>query len=240
MPTETREARLRRTVGLSAQWLLLLGLLHLLLSAKVSSWLGLRYDIFMASYVRFSGLAHLTLGLYLLQSLKDPRRQSLAVDALLLLLLGRIIIILQARLSTGWASTFEWAAAAVDLGLASSLLLHRTRSGELGQDAPLLAADARELARQTRAWIKGRGPRPQLLMEPDDESEAASPAAPQRPAPAPAVAPAAVAVPTPPASPAPSAPTPPAASGTVPPPPGSQAATGPPDKPKSEPIPHMD
>ena len=229
MTTEAREQRLRKALAYSALWLMFQGTLSLLLSEHVASWLGLRYDLFTAPYVRSSGLAQLVLGLYLQRAVPDPRRQSLAVDALLLLLLGSVILTLQARVSTRWLSYYEWAQAVIDLGLAAVLLTNRFRSGELGQDAPGLAIDARELARQTRAWIKGRGPRPQLLMD----GEGAEPE------PAPAKPSSTAAAPAPPAPVAPAPGTPPIAPGAVPPPPAPPGVEKG-DRPKSEALPRMD
>jgi hypothetical protein len=77
-----RALRLQATVRYAAYWLMGQGGLYLLVGDRLSGWLRLRYEPVMDPYLRLAGLSLLCLGFFLLKSLRDARRQYLAVNAL--------------------------------------------------------------------------------------------------------------------------------------------------------------
>lgn len=176
MTTEQRAARLRQVVRACAWWLAAQGVLLLLLGDRLAGWLSLRWLPVMAPYVRLSGLSLLALALFVHRGVDRPERQYLAVDTLLLLLLGRVALTLSQALGGGFATGFEWATAGVDSLLALGLLVLRTRSSQMQAAGTLVATDAGLLLRQTTAWIAGQGPRPEASLGPLDAEKPATPA----------------------------------------------------------------
>jgi hypothetical protein len=198
----------------------------------------------MAPYVRFGGLSLLVLGLFVHRAVDQPRRQALAVDALLLMLLGRVLLTLGQQVSaTSYVTGFEWLIAAGDLGLGLGLLAWRTRSTEMPEAAPLLSANAGLLLKQTGGWIAGQGPRPKAGLGGFDAQPSTPPPMPSAPTalwpdgsaplmpPGRGQAAVAAAVPPPPPAAAPSGPAP----AETPPPPPVTAATAIPELPPIEP-----
>ncbi len=155
-----RGLRLERTVRLCAGWLLAQGAVCLGLNVHLAALLRMRFDPAQQPYVRLAGLSLLCLGFFLVKALRDPRRQYLAVDVLILFLLGQVYLLLDFRLGAQLLTPWEWASGAADLGLCASLVLNRTRSGQMDGEATVFSAKAADLARQTRLWVSGRGPAP--------------------------------------------------------------------------------
>jgi hypothetical protein len=172
------------TVRLAAWWLMAQGLLYLVLNGTIAGRLQLRYDDYLEPYLRLLALCLLCLGFFLLKALRDPRRQYLAVDVLILFLMGHVYFLLSYRLSYNRLIPFEWFCGCMDLGLAVSLVLHRTRSTQMQGAGSLLSDSAVDLARQTSQWIqkKGPAPRPSLgeldAQDPEKPGKGASEAIP--------------------------------------------------------------
>jgi hypothetical protein len=141
-------------------WLAAQGLLYLVLDGHMAGVLHLRYDDYLAPYLRMLALSQLCLGFFLLKSMRDPRRQYLAVDVLILYLLGHVYFALSFRLSYNPLLPFEWLSALIDLGLTVSLVLNRTRSSQMKGAGSLLSESALDLARETSQWIQKKGPAP--------------------------------------------------------------------------------
>jgi hypothetical protein len=212
--SEKRLRRLRRTVTLTAAWLGLQGLVAVVLNERLAQILGLRFDPMQSLLLRQYGLALLVLALFVRKAVEHPLRQALAVDLLLMMLVGRIFFTLSFRLTVDTLLPMEWLGLLVHLGLASCLGLWRTRSGEVEkQGGALISRPAADLARDLGRWAAGKGPRPELGL---GDLEAASPATEaSSSAPGPAF---------------------------VPPPPKPAQEAPPTDKPKpkSQALPHMD
>jgi hypothetical protein len=206
-----RALRLQATVRYASYWLMGQGGLYLLVGDRLSGWLRLRYEPVMDPYLRLAGLSLLCLGFFLLKSLRDARRQYLAVDTLILYFLGRVFFLLNYRLAYHTLTWFEWLGGLADAGLGGGLVWFRTRSSEMQAAGTLLAGRAVDLARGTQAWIKKQGPAPTVTL--GDLDIAPDP------------------VPTP--VPVPEVPLPPAA---IPPPPSGAEEK----KNLSEAVPHMD
>lgn len=216
--------RLSLTLKLACYWLMLQGAVYLLLNERLSQLLRLRYQETLLPYIRQSGLAMLALGILLRRAVVDPRRQVLAVDVLLLMLLGKICFMLAFRLGVDVLLPLEWVIVVVDLGLAGGLLLWRTRSSQMPASEGLLAKPALAMGKDLKAWAQHKQPRPSFSLGDLDGTPIA---APQSVAPKEAASP-------PSAAPSPAAPSP---VPLAPPPPGQDAA-----KPKSvsEAVPRMD
>jgi hypothetical protein len=157
---EVRLERLRITVRLAGWWLATQGLLYLVLDGHMAGLLHLRYDDYLAPYLRMLALSQLCLGFFLLKSMRDPRRQYLAVDVLILYLMGHVYFVLAYRLGYNALTPFEWVSGLVDLGLTVSLVLHRTRSSQMKGAGSLLSESALDLAHETSQWIQKKGPAP--------------------------------------------------------------------------------
>lgn len=146
------------------------GCVYFLLGASSADRLRLRYDDYLEPYLRLLALTLLCLGFFLLKALRDPKRQYLAVDILILYLLGHVYFLLSYRLSYMPLTPFEWLGGIMDLGLGASLALHRTRSSQMEGAGSLLSGKALDLAVQTGQWVakKGPAPRPSLgELDPD-------------------------------------------------------------------------
>lgn len=156
---EGRQARLRATVRVAGWWLMAQGGLYLVLGGSLAGSLQLRYDDYLQPYLRLLALTLLCLGFFLLKALRDPRRQYLAVDVLSLYLMGHVYFLLNYRLEYHTLSPFEWFSGLMDLGLAVSLVLHRTRSSQMKGAGSLLSGKAVDLAKETSLWVQKRGPR---------------------------------------------------------------------------------
>jgi hypothetical protein len=167
-----REARLRLTVRAAGWWLMAQGLLYLVLGDQMAGRLHLRYDDYLEPYLRLLALSLLCLGFFLLKALRDPRRQYLGVDILILFLIGHVYFVLSYRLGYHALNPFEWFCACVDLGLAVSLVLHRTRSSQMKGAGTLLSENALDLARQTGDWVQKKGPAPRPSLGGLDAEEA--------------------------------------------------------------------
>lgn len=207
------DQRLSLTLKLACYWLMLQGAVYLLLNERLAEILRLRYQATLLPYIRQSGLAMLALGLLLRRAVVDPRRQVLAVDVLLLMLLGKVCFMLAFRLGVDVLLPLEWVMLVVDLGLAGGLLLWRTRSSQMPASEGLLAKPALAVGKDLKAWAQRKQPRPTLslgdldgtpLSGPEPIAAAKDLAGPQPSDPRPAAAPA-------------TAPLPPPASGQAPP-----------------------
>jgi hypothetical protein len=136
------------------------GALYLVLGTWLSIHLRLRYDNALEPYLRLLALTLLCLGFFLLKALRDPRRQYLAVDVLILYLMGHVYFLLSYRLNYYDLTPFEWFSGVMDLALGCSLVIHRTRSVQMEGAGTLLSGKALELARQTKAWVRDGAPAP--------------------------------------------------------------------------------
>jgi len=141
-------------------WLAAQGLLYLVLDGRMAGLLRLRYDDYLAPYLRMLALSQLCLGFFLLKSMRDPRRQYLAVDVLILYLIGHVYFALSFRLAYNPLMPFEWLSAFIDLGLCVSLVWNRTRSSQMKGAGSLLSESALDLAHETSQWIQKKGPAP--------------------------------------------------------------------------------
>jgi len=172
---EKRQTHLRQTVGFAGWWFCAQGLLYSFLSVDFALKVGLRFNVSQEPYVRMAALSLLCLGFFVLKALRDPKRQYLAVDILILYLLGHVYFILSYRLRYEEVTPFEWFSALVNFGLGASLALNRTRSTQMQGAGNLLSGNALDLARETGQWVikKGPAPRPHLgdLEARDEESE---------------------------------------------------------------------
>lgn len=182
MTTDPRALRLQLTVKACAWWLAAQGVFLLVLGDRLASWLNLRWMPTMAPYLRLAGLSLLALALFVHRGVDQARRQYLAVDSLLLLMLGHSLLTLNQQRVGGDVTVVEWVIAGVDLALAVALLVLRTRSKNMHQAGALMVMDASTLVRQTGSWIAGTGPRPKADLGPLDPAEAAAEAAAQAPA----------------------------------------------------------
>lgn len=213
-------ARLSLTLRLACLWLMLQGALYLVVNQWLADMIHLRYQLTLLPYIRQAGIAQLALGLLLRRAVSDPRRQALAVDILLLSLLGKACFMLAFRLSTDKLVPLEWLGLLIDLGLATGLLLWRTRSSQMEQGGALLAKPALAVGKDLKAWAQRKQERPRLDLGSLDPQSAPSPAAQETAEPASPVDP------------------PPSADGPPPPPPSPGAPAKP--KPVSEAVPRMD
>lgn len=161
---EQRAQRLQVTVRWAAYWMLGQGGLYVLTGDRMSGWFGLRYEAVMDPYLRLAGLSLLCLGFFILKSMKDVRRQYLAIDTLILYFLGRVFFLLDHRLAYREVFWFEWVSGLVDAGLGGSLVWYRTRSYEMQEAGTLLAGRALDLAKDTQAWVKKQGPPPKVTL----------------------------------------------------------------------------
>jgi hypothetical protein len=161
---ELRLERLRTTVRVAGWWLAAQGLLHLLLNGPMAGLLRLRYDDYLVPYLRMLALSQLCLGFFLLKSMRDPRRQYLAVDVLILYMIGNVYFALAYRLGYNALTPFEWFSALMGLGLAVFLILYRTRSSQMQGAGSLLSDNALDLARQTGKWMQKKGPAPKASL----------------------------------------------------------------------------
>jgi hypothetical protein len=160
-------------VRIAGWWLVAQGCVYFLLGAYSANRLNLRYDDYLEPYVRLLALTLLCLGFFLLKALRDPKRQYLAVDILILYLLGHVYFLLSYRLSYMTLTPFEWMGGVMDLGLGASLALHRTRSSQMQGAGSLLSGTALDLAVQTGQWVAKKGPAPRpSLGELDPETAA--------------------------------------------------------------------
>lgn len=178
MTTDKRAARLQGLVQLCAWWLAGQGAFFLLIGDRLAAWLNLRWMPSMAPYLRLSGLSLLALALFVHRGVEQARRQYLAVDTLLLYLLGLVFLTLSRQVGSGDVTLVEWLSGAISLGLASGLLVLRTRSRNMHQAGALLVMDASQLVRQTGSWIAGTGPKPKAdlgPLGPEDEAPKAAP-----------------------------------------------------------------
>lgn len=173
---ERRLGRLRLTVFLAGWWLLAQGAVYLVLGDWLSIHFQLRFDAMLVPYLRLLALTLLCLGLFLLKALRDPRRQYLAIDVLILYLLGHVYFLLNFRLSGYALMPFEWASGAADLALGASLVMNRTRSTQMLGAGSLLSGRAVDLFDQTKSWLQKKGPAPKPtlgdLEAPAPEAEA--------------------------------------------------------------------
>ena len=126
-----RAARLQLTVQAATWWVLAQGLVACLMNRWMADHLNLRYMDVMVPYIRQAGVAMLCLGLFLQASLRSARYQYLAVDVLILFLLGQAYFPLNFRLSGYDVNHLEWAGMGVNLGLGALLTAFRTRSSEM-------------------------------------------------------------------------------------------------------------
>ena len=161
---ERRRARLQWTVRAAGWWLLAQGALYLVLGDWLSIHFRLRYDNTLVPYLRLLALTLVCLGFFLLKALRDPRRQYLAVDVLILYLLGHVYFLLSYRLSYYELTPFEWWGGVFDLALGASLVANRTRSTRMEGAGSLLSGKAMDLARQTQQWIRQKGPAPRPTL----------------------------------------------------------------------------
>jgi hypothetical protein len=172
---DVRQERLRSKVRMAGWWLAAQGLLYLVLNGSVAWFLRLRYDDYLAPYLHMLALSQLCLGFFLLKSMRDPRRQYLAVDVLILYLIGHVYFVLSYRLSYNTVTPFEWLSGLIDLGLCASLVLHRTRSSQMQGAGSLLSDNALDLALQTSQWIQKKGPAPKPSLGELDAPETGRP-----------------------------------------------------------------
>lgn len=178
MITELRAARLQKLVQACAWWLAAQGAFFMLIGDRLAAWLQLRWMPSMAPYLRLSGLSLLALALFVHRGVEQARRQYLAVDTLLLFLLGQGLLTLSRQMDSGDVTLVEWLSTAISLGLAGGLLVLRTRSRNMHQAGALLVMDASQLVRQTGSWIVGTGPKPKADLGPLGPEEDAPKAAP--------------------------------------------------------------
>ncbi|HTB21293.1 MAG TPA: hypothetical protein VK914_01155 [bacterium] len=185
VPEETRQVRLWMTVRVASWWLIAQGAMDLLLGGDSAGRLNLRYDDYAEPYLRLLALTLLCLGFFMLKALRDPRRQYLAVDVLTLYMMGHVYFLLSFRLGYHALTPFEWFSGVMDLGLATSLVLHRTRSSQMQGAGSLLSDKALDLAKQTGQWVQKKGPAPRPTLgglEPGPSADAAAAkSAPQKP-----------------------------------------------------------
>jgi hypothetical protein len=149
---QRREERLQLAVTWTGRWLIAQGVLGCIMTEWLSQHISLRWQVLMVPYIRQSGIALLALGLFVNAALKQPRYQAMAVDALILSLLGQSYFILSYRLSGNEVNAFEWLSLLINLGLGSALTLWRTRSSELdpATTTPLLAKPVHVYARDLK------------------------------------------------------------------------------------------
>jgi len=174
---ETRQARLWLTVRAASWWLVAQGVLDLVIGGDFAGRLNLRYDDYLQPYLRLLALSLLCLGFFMLKALRDPRRQYLAVDVLTLYLMGQVYFLLSFRLGYHTLTPFEWLSGVLDLGLAASLVLHRTRSSQMQGAGSLLSDKALDLAKQTGQWVQKKGPAPRPSLGGLDPAPPAAPGA---------------------------------------------------------------
>jgi hypothetical protein len=161
---EARAERLRLTVRVTALWFCAQGLLLLLVEAGFALNLGLRFSMGQEPYIREAGLSLLCLGFFILRALREPSRQYLAVDVLILYLLGHVYCLLNYRLNYQPLTPLEWLDGCLDLGLGISLTVHRTRSSQMQNAGSLLADNAWDLARASFRWMFKKGPAPKATL----------------------------------------------------------------------------
>jgi hypothetical protein len=155
------------------------GALYLVLGVQLSIRFHLRFDSSMEPYLRLLALTLICLGFFLLKALRDPRRQYLAVDILILYLLGHVYFLLDYRLNYFTLGPFEWFSGVFDLCLGASLVLHRTRSTQMKGAGSLLSGKAVDLAKDTGEWMAQRAPAPRPTLgelEAAPSAQAAPPA----------------------------------------------------------------
>lgn len=140
------------------------GALYLVLGVQLSVHLHLRYDGVIEPYLRLAGLTLFCLGMFMLKALRDPRRQYLAVDILILYMLGHVYFLLDYRLNAFSLTPFEWFSGFFDLTLGISLVLHRTRSTKMEGAGSLLSSSALDLARETGGWMTQGKPAPKATL----------------------------------------------------------------------------
>lgn len=181
---EHRALRLQTTVRWAGYWLAAQGALYTLTGDRISALLNLRYQPVMDPYVHLAGITLLCLGFFLLRSLRDARHQYLAVDTLILYFLARFYFLLNHRLAYREVFWFEWTAGLIDATFGGALVWFRTRSNEMVQAGTLLSGSAKELALETRAWVKRQGPPPAITLgelQPPAPGEAPPPPLPTLP-----------------------------------------------------------
>jgi hypothetical protein len=156
--------RLQWTVRVAAWWMLAQGTLYLLLGVQLAVRFRLRFDHASEPYLRLLALTLVCLGFFLVKALRDPRRQYLAVDILILYMLGHVYFLLDYRLQSYTLTPFEWFGGVMDLLLGASLVLHRTRSTKMEGAGSLLSAPALDLARETGGWMTQGKPAPKATL----------------------------------------------------------------------------
>lgn len=133
---------MRFSIRLAGYWLLAEGGIGCLISGWTAVRFGLRFAPEQIPYYRSMGLAQLCLGVFILKALDRPERQYLAVDLLILFLLGNAYFLLNYRLSAGFLTGWEWFALVVQLFLGGMLALNRTRSGDMQGGGSLVSKKA--------------------------------------------------------------------------------------------------
>ena len=118
---------LQAALALTMAWLLFQGLVYLFAFDSLARLLRLRWDANTIPLLRSQGLSMLVLVFYLVHALDRPRKQTLAVDTLLIMLLGSSVITMSAVLR-GIYSPSDWFILAANIGLAASLMKHRARA----------------------------------------------------------------------------------------------------------------
>lgn len=168
---QRRGQRLRLTLRLAVWWLLAQGAMQVLMGEWLATKLNLRYDYVMVPYLRAGGLALLSLGLFLNAGVRSPRYQVLAVDVLLLFLLGKVFFALNFKLERNALTWFEWFGLALDLGLATGLTLWRTRARDMDPESAgtLLALSVQEWSSQWKDWQGRNRPKRRALGGLDGE-----------------------------------------------------------------------
>jgi hypothetical protein len=158
MRADKRTGRLQNTVLAAGWWLGVQGLTYLLLGDRSAGWLHLRYNEKFAGLFNSTGVALLCLGLFVNRSVREARRQYLAIDTLALFFLLRSALAFGQALRGVSLTWMDWFALLMDLGLAGCLVFYRTRSAEMAAPGTVVAYDFMEAARDLKRWLQGKRP----------------------------------------------------------------------------------